>query len=427
MAERSIGPDETRRAITQRPQGPTENAAAQGQDSGWQPPFFPASIAPAAALVFNIILLGLTSLLTDIASEMVYPLIPFFLTVRLGASPAVLGVIEGLAESVASILKAFSGYLSDRLQDRKRLTIVGYACSACGKLLLVLAAGWGMVLGARIVDRIGKGIRTAPRDALVADSAPDGRHGRAFGLHRALDSCGAVIGVALAYWFFTRGSGDYSRVFLWSVLPAALGVLLLFFVRQPRAGATPATLPLLRWRALPRRLRCFLAVSFLFTLGNSSNTFLLLRATNLGYTPATVILLYLTFNAVYAAAAYPAGRLSDHVGRKVLLVSGYVFYAAVYAGFALVPASHASLLWGMFALYGLYIGITDGVEKALVADLAPPALRATGIGLHATIVGIGLFPASFIAGELWEHIGPAAVFYFGGAMGLLAAGGLMLL
>jgi MFS family permease len=378
--------------------------------------------------VFNIILLGLTSLFTDIASEMVYPLVPFFLTVRLGASPAVLGTIEGLAESVASLLKVLSGYLSDRLHDRKTLTIVGYMCSALGKLLLALAAGWGMVLGGRVVDRMGKGIRTAPRDALVADSADNGRHGRAFGLHRALDSCGAVIGVTLGYLFFTRYTGDYARVFLWSLVPAVIAVALLFLVREPEASRSAAgELPSLRWRTLPPRLRWFLVVTFVFTLGNSSNTFLLLRAKHLGYTPATVILLYLTFNIVYALASYPAGWLSDHVGRKTLLISGYAFYGAVYFGFGLLEPSHHALLWGLFGLYGLYMGVTDGVEKALVTDLAPSALRATGIGLHATIVGIGLLPASLLAGQLWEHIGPAAVFYFGGAMGVIAAIGLVFL
>jgi MFS family permease len=378
--------------------------------------------------VFNIILLGLTSLFTDIASEMVYPLVPFFLTAQLGASPAVLGLIEGLAESVASLLKVFSGYLSDRLRERKRLTIAGYACSALGKLLLALATGWGMVLGGRVVDRVGKGIRTAPRDALVADSADDGRHGRAFGLHRALDSVGAVIGVTLAYLFFTRYTGDYRRVFLWSVVPAVIAVALLFLVREAKGRQTAAEAPpTFRWRGLPGRLRWFLLIALLFTLGNSSNTFLLLRSKSLGYTPATVILLYLAFNATYALASYPAGWLSDHVGRKALLVSGYALYSAVYFGFAVLQPPQQDLLWGLFGLYGLYMGLTDGVEKALVTDLAPPALRATGIGLHATIVGIGLLPASLVAGQLWEHVSPAAVFYFGGAMGAIAAVGLLLL
>jgi MFS family permease len=378
--------------------------------------------------MFNIVLLGLTSLFTDIASEMVYPLVPFFLTVRLGAGPAVLGLIEGLAESVASLLKVFSGRLSDYLRERKKLTIAGYTCSAFGKLLLALAGGWGMVLGGRVVDRVGKGIRTAPRDALVADSAGSGRHGRAFGLHRALDSFGAAIGVTLGYFFFTRYTGDYTLVFLCSLVPAAVAVALLFFVREPKLhAASAAQRAPFRWHALPRRLRWFLAVVFLFTLGNSSNTFLLLRAEDLGYAPATVILLYLVFNAVYALASYPAGWLSDHIGRKTLLVGGYLFYGVVYLGFARLDPSYHLVLWGLFGLYGLYMGITEGVEKALVADLTPVSLRATGIGLHATLVGIGLFPASLLAGQLWEHAGAAAVFYFGGAMGLVAALGLLLL
>ena len=377
--------------------------------------------------MLNIILLGATSLFTDIASEMVYPLVPFFLTVTLGASPAILGVIEGVAESVASLLKVFSGYLSDRLRNRKGLTIAGYGSSAVGKLLLVLASGPLMVFGGRVVDRIGKGIRTAPRDALVADSSGDGRHGAAFGLHRALDTFGAVIGVALAYYFFTRFTGDYTLVFLWSLLPAAIGVALLFLVRESKPGAAEARLPSLRWRALPRKLQLFLLVTLLFTLGNSSNTFLLLRAKSLGFTPATAILLYLVYNVVYCFVSYPAGKLSDRIGRKRLLVAGYAFYGLVYLGFGLLQGpQHAGVVWSLFALYGLYIGFTEGVEKALVADLAPVRLRATAIGLHATIVGIGLFPASLVAGQLWDHVGPAAAFYFGGGMGLAAALGLLL-
>ncbi len=378
--------------------------------------------------MFNIIILGLTSFFTDIASEMVYPLVPFFLTLKLGASPAIMGVIEGIAESLASLLKVFAGYISDRLKNRKGLTIVGYASSAVGKVLLVVANAWGMVLGARVVDRLGKGIRTAPRDALIADSSAEGQRGMSFGLHRAMDTGGAIIGVLLAYFFFTRFTGDYARVFLWSLLPAAIGVLLLVFVREakPKVGKA-ATLPSLRWNVLPRKLQFFLVVALIFTLGNSSNTFLLLRAQNLGFTPATAILLYLVYNLVYGLVSYPAGKLSDRIGRKRLLVAGYAFYGLVYLGFALINLpSQAWMLWALFGLYGLYIGFTEGIEKALVTDLAPANLRATAIGLHATIVGIGLFPASFIAGQLWSRLGPAAAFYFGGGMGLFAAVGLLL-
>jgi MFS family permease len=378
--------------------------------------------------MFNIILLGLTSFFTDISTEMIYPLVPFFLTLKLGASAELLGLIEGIAESVASLLKVFAGYISDRLKNRKGLTVVGYSASAVGKLLLYLANAWGIVLGARVVDRLGKGIRTAPRDALIAESSVEGKRGSAFGLHRALDSSGAVVGVLLAYFFFTRlAQGQYAPVFLWAIVPALIGVVLLFFVREAKSKPVKtAQLPSLRWNVLPRKLKAFLIVALVFTLGNSSNTFLLLRADKLGFSPATAILLYLVYNVVYALVSYPAGRLSDKIGRKRLLVAGYAFYGLVYLGFALVNApAQAWVLWALFGLYGVYIGFTDGVEKALVSDLAPANIRATAIGLHATIVGIGLFPASLIAGQLWDRISPAAAFYFGGGTGLLAAIGLI--
>jgi MFS family permease len=369
----------------------------------------------------------LVSLLTDVSTEMVYPLVPFFLTAVLGASPAVLGLIEGLAESVASLLKVFSGWISDRIGRRKGLTIAGYAGSALGKLLLALAGVWGMVLAARVVDRLGKGIRTAPRDALIADSAAGHGRGRAFGLHRAMDTAGAALGVVLAYYFFTRMPGDYASVFLVALVPAAAGVLILLAVREPRHAAPPAAPPRLRWSGLPRKLQVFLLIALLFTLGNSSNTFLLLRAKGLGFSAAGAILLYLVYNVSFALCSYPAGRLSDHIGRKALLVGGYAFYGAVYLGFAILDvAGEAWMVWALFVLYGLYSGFTEGVEKALVSDLAPREVRATAIGLHATLVGIGLFPASFIAGQLWTLLGPASTFYFGGGMGLLAALGLLL-
>ena len=372
-------------------------------------------------------LLGLTSLLTDISSEMVYPLVPFFLTAALGASPAMLGIIEGLAESVASLLKVFSGWISDRIGKRKSLTMLGYGAGALGKLLLAVAGGWGMVLTARMVDRLGKGIRGAPRDAMIADSAHEEKRGSAFGLHRTLDTWGAVLGVALGYWFFTRMPGDYARVFLWALLPATAGVLVLLAVREPRHEGPRRAPPRLTWSALPRRLQLFLAITFLFTLGNSSNAFLLLRAQGLGVSAAAAILLYGAYNASYALSSYPSGRLSDRAGRKTLLVAGYVFYALVYLGFALLDDSAPSwMIWTLFVVYGLYSGFTDGVEKALVSDLAPRELRATAIGLHGTLVGIGLFPASFIAGQLWTMLGPAYTFYFGGGMGILAALGLLL-
>jgi len=376
--------------------------------------------------MFNVIITGITSFLTDISSEMIYPLLPLYLTIQLGASPAIVGLIEGIAESLASLLKVFSGYISDRVQKRKGLAMLGYASSTVGKFLLFLSTSWVWVLGGRVVDRFGKGVRTAPRDALIADSTAKERRGRAFGLHRALDTAGAVVGVGLAYYFLTTRQGDYKAVFLYSLIPAALGVAVLSLARETKAvKATASERPLsFNWSALPTRLKAFLAVVLLFTLGNSSNQFLLLRAKNLGFTPESVLLLYMAYNIIYALFSYPAGRLSDRIGRKSLLVAGYIFYGLVYFGFALVR--EASYLWLLFAAYGLYIALTEGVQKALMADLAPVELRATLIGLHATFVGIGLFPASFLAGILWDAFGAPAPFYFGGAMGLLAALGLWL-
>ena len=386
--------------------------------------------------MFNIIILGIASFLTDVSSEMVYPLLPLFLTsARIGATPAIVGLIEGLAESTASLLRVFSGYWSDRLQQRKPLTILGYSASTIGKILLYLSNSWPLVLASRLTDRFGKGIRTAPRDALIADSTDPTRRGTAFGLHRALDSAGASVGVILAYIFFVSLHDDFSGIFLISVIPAVLGIVILFFVREKitprkmevtaRGNGKPvnARVPWWsglgsRWSALDRRLKLFLLVVFVFSLGNSSNQFLLLRAKNQGFDDATVILMYLVFNIVYALAAWPAGRLSDRVGRKALLVLGYLTYGVVYVGFAIASPLQ---LWGLFATYGLYIAFTEGVEKALVSDIAPLDLRATLIGLHATFVSIGLLPASVLAGFLWDTFGPQVPFYFGGAMGIVAA------
>ncbi|MDD2752709.1 MAG: MFS transporter [Candidatus Omnitrophica bacterium] len=370
--------------------------------------------------MFNIVLLGITSLLTDISSEMVYPILPIFLVNTLGASPAILGLIEGIAESLASLLKVFSGYFSDKIKRRKPFTILGYASSSVGKLFLFIAYNWHAVLIGRAIDRFGKGVRTAPRDALIADSAVAGKRGAAFGLHRAMDTFGAVIGVVLAYYLVTSSSGDLRKVFLFSLIPAFFGVIFLFFVREKRAKVIPAAEKLqFKWRDLDKRLKLFLIFTFIFTLGNSSNQFLLLRAKNLGSPTATIILYYLAYNIIYFLFAYPAAWLSDRIGRKKILVAGYFFYGLVYLGFALNQS--LNMFWLLFGVYGLYIGFTEGVEKALVADIAPANLRATAIGLHATLVGIGLLPASLFAGLLWKFFGAAAPFYFGGFMGILAS------
>lgn len=376
--------------------------------------------------MFNVVITGIVSFLTDLSTEMVYPLIPLYLA-AMGAPPAVLGVIEGFAESTASILRVFSGRLSDRLRRRKPLAIAGYAGSTVGKLFLYVSSGWGLVFAGRLIDRFGKGVRTAPRDALIADSSPLGRRGRAFGLHRAMDTLGAALGVAVAI-LIVSGIGrdltrtDYARIFLLSLFPAAFGVAVLFFVREPKPALAARTTDRLSWRGLPAKLRLFLLVVGLFALANSSNQFILLRARNLGLSVLAVLAAYLTYNLVYGLLSYPAGRIADHIGKKRLLVAGYTFYALVYFGFAL--ARHPGAVWLLFAFYGVYSALTEGLEKALVADIAPQCHRATFIGLHATLVGIGLLPASLLAGALWSLFGPTVPFWFGGALGLCAAIGL---
>lgn len=367
----------------------------------------------------NVAILGLVSFLTDVSSEMVYPLLPLYMTVKLGVGPAIVGLVEGIAESLASLVKVASGYFSDRTRQRKSITIAGYSCSSVGKVLFYVSTSWSWVLGGRIVDRFGKGIRTAPRDALISESIPAGYAGRAFGLHRAMDTLGAVLGASLAFFLLVYYEGDYQQVFMVSLVPALLGVAVLFAVREVRKPDGVGKKFRLGWGALDGRLKVFLLIIFLFSLGNSSNQFLILRAKDLGLTVTTSILLYVVFNLVHAASSYPLGRLSDSVGRKGLLIFGYAAYGAVYLGFALVPSK--TYLWGLFAMYGLYLGATEGVEKAFISDLAPGHLKATMMGVHATLVGIGLLPASLIAGLLWSSLGPPLPFLFGSIAGFSAA------
>jgi MFS family permease len=371
--------------------------------------------------MLNIILLGITSLLTDISTEMVYPVLPIYLVQTLGASPLILGFIEGIAESLASLLKVFSGYFSDKIKSRKPLTILGYTSSTFGKLILYVSVSWWYVLAGRVIDRFGKGIRTAPRDALIAESSHDQKRGAAFGLHRAMDTLGAATGVLLVYIIITRYQGNLKNIFLLSLIPAFLGVIFLFLVKEKKSqikGVQDRKVQF-QWQALDKRLKLFLIFTFIFTLGNSSNQFLLLRAKGLGSPLTQVILFYLVYNLSYAALSYPASRLSDKIGRKNLLVLGYLFYGLVYLGFALNKSLNN--FWFLFGIYGLYMGFTEGVEKALITDIAPVNLRATVIGLHASLVGIGLFPASLFAGALWKFLGSAWPFYFGGLTGVLAS------
>ena len=380
--------------------------------------------------MLNIILLGLVSFFSDLSTEMVYPLIPLYLTGVFGATPVLVGVIEGIAESAASILKVFSGYVTDKYRRKKPAAFIGYATGLVYKLALLIATSWGGILFARVVDRIGKGIRTAPRDVLVSESASKDSMGKSYGIHKALDMAGSAAGILVAYLLVSNmssGGYDYKKFFLLSIIPAAFGLAALLFVkerREPRPKKEREHF-WLKLRQVSPDLRLYLLVTFIFTLGNSSNTFLLLRAKDVGFTDTNVVLLYLAFNLTSALLSMPFGRLSDKIGRKSLLIGGYLVFSAVYACFAF--AKSGAVMIFAFILYGFYSAMTAGAERALIAEIAPDGLKGTMLGLQATIQGVALLPASVIAGFLWNGIGAYAPFLLGAALSLVAAAMLLLL
>ncbi len=371
----------------------------------------------------NIIFLGLVSFFADMSTEMVYPLIPLYLTMAFGATPALVGVIEGIAESVASLLKVFSGYIGDKYHRKKPIAFLGYAAGLVYKILLIFASSWGGVLVGRVTDRIGKGIRTAPRDVLVSESGGTKTLGRSFGIHKTLDMAGSAVGILIAFFIFRSWNGNdgYNELFLFSCIPAVLSLGMFFFIRETAApAAAGAKRPVFgELRRLDSRLKLYLLVVFLFTLGNSSNAFLLLRAKNVGFSASSVILLYFVYNLVSSLLALPLGRLSDRIGRKRVLVSGYAVFAVVYAAFAW--AAGMAMVAAAFVLYGVFTAATAGVERAFIAEIAPPAMKGTVLGLESTLVGVALFPASLIAGVLWDAFGPMAPFAFGASLSFIAA------
>ncbi|MDL2318348.1 MFS transporter [Eubacteriales bacterium OttesenSCG-928-A19] len=371
----------------------------------------------------NIVFLGLVSFFTDLSTEMVYPLIPLYLTSVFGATPAIVGIIEGIAESVASLLKVFSGYVTDRLQKKKALAATGYATGLLYKVALVLAGSWVGVLAARVIDRLGKGIRTAPRDVLISESADKKSLGKSFGWHKMLDMAGAAAGILITYFLLAKSDGayDYKRLFLLSMIPAILGLCMFFFIREEKQAA-PVKERVRFWKNLcqmNRQLKLYLVIVAIFTLGNSSNAFLLLKAKSTGFSDTNVVLLYFVFNLTASTFAIPFGKLSDRLGRKKLLVAGYLLFAVCYVGFAF-----ASSRWQMvavFILYGLYTAASSGAERAFVVEIAPLDMKGTMLGLQSTVTGILLLPASVIAGLLWDAFGATATFGIGAALSVVAA------
>ncbi len=398
----------------------------------------PAPQAPAPGggirrLPRNVWAVSLTSFLMDISSEMVINILPLFLANVLGLRTSVIGVIEGVAEAVASILKLFSGWLSDRVGGRKWLAVIGYGFSALTKPLFYFATTWSAVAGARWADRVGKGIRTAPRDALVADSIDERQRGLAFGFHRAADTAGAMLGLLIALgivWAAQRGAvalgADVFRtIVLVSIIPAVLAVVSLAVLARDVPVAGQRAAPKLSLRGLGRPFLIFMLIVGLFDLGNSSDAFLVLRAQERGLSVAGILGMLITFNLIYTVISTPAGALSDRIGRRKIIIGGWVAYALIYLGFGFAQA--AWHIWALYALYGLYYGLAYGTAKALVADLVPAALRGTAYGTYNAILGILDFPASAIAGVLWQGLGgwqgfgPSAPFIFGGVLALLAA------
>jgi len=367
----------------------------------------------------------LVSLLVDAHSEIILPLLPLFLTSVLGVNRTFVGLIEGIADSSSSILKVISGFVSDKLKKRKWIIFSGYAVSTLLKPFLYLARTGTDVLLVRFGDRVGKGIRSAPRDALIADSSPEEEKGKAFGFHRMMDTTGAVIGAALASVLIVLFKGNYRGVFLAAAIPGFIALFVFaVFVKEARPKAQVTARPLAALGPLPKELKYFLVVSAIFSLGNFSYAFFILGAQDLKISAAVIPIIYLFYNVVYAAAAQPAGALSDKIGRKPFLIFGYALFAI--CSFAFARANSQLWAWVIFGIYGIHSGVVEAVSRAYVSDAAPPAQRASALGGYHMIVGLMLLPASFIGGYLWDHFGRAACFYYAASLSSISCAALAL-
>lgn len=384
----------------------------------------------------NVLAISLVSLLNDASSEIIYPLLPVFLSLTLGASPGIVGLIEGTAESISSLLKLFAGHFSDRFGKRKGFVVFGYALSSLARPLLAFAQNWYQVLGIRLTDRLGKGVRSAPRDAMIADTVAFEERGLAFGFHRAMDHTGAVVGPLLGYLLVllfaadrnAPTASDFNKIFLLASIPAIAAVVVVsIFVRESHHSKTrndndletiapPVKLSL---RGFDNNFKRFLLLLALFTLSNSSDAFLLLRAQSAGVSVAAIPLLWAMLHVSKVLSSLFGGDLSDRLGRRRLIVSGWILYAAVYAGFAFV--SNPVSAWMLFLVYGIYFGLAEGAEKALVADLVKPEQRGTAYGLYNLAFGITVLPASLLMGALWNWRGPRLAFLVSAVLGASAA------
>lgn len=370
----------------------------------------------------NVLLLGLVSFFNDVASEMIYPIVPIFLTTVLGAPVEVVGLIEGVAEGTASITKFLFGYYSDKSGKRKIFVTLGYGAGAVSKVLIGLAYSWPFVLFARFIDRVGKGLRTAPRDSLLLQQANEKNRGFIFGVHRAMDSAGAVVGPLLGLLFLYLFKENMRLTFLLAFIPAVIGLVLLVFLIHEKKQSTIANekkKPFhFEWRKVHPNFLFFLAVTLLFSLGNSSDTFLILRATNLGLTTTLAVLVYVLYNVSQTVFATPAGQLADKIGARRVYAYGLIVFALVYFLFAII---HSPIwIWFLFFIYGIYIAATDGVSKAYISEFTKQDTSGTYFGLYQMGTAIAAVLASVIGGWLWTQFGPSTTFYFGTIMAMLA-------
>jgi len=388
---------------------------------------------PLRELPPNIWAVSLTSFLMDISSEMVLNILPLFLSSVLGVKTNIIGIIEGVAEATSSVLKVFSGWLSDKLRSRKWLAVIGYGISALAKPFFYFASTWEAVGAIRWADRVGKGVRTAPRDALVADNVKPEQRGLAFGLHRAADTAGAMLGIliaALVVWQLqaagsTLQESTFRTIVLISIIPAILAVISLAVMTTEKKPEGEAKAPTISFKGLGKNFMFFMIIVGIFDLGNSSDAFMVLRAQERGMSTLHILIMLAVFNLVYTLVSTPAGMISDKIGRKKLIIGGWTMYALIYLGFAL--AQNVTQIWLLYVAYGLYYGMAYGTAKAMLSDLVPIELRGTAFGTYNAVLGILDFPASLIAGLLWsgagswQGFGPSAPFFFGAGMALIAS------
>lgn len=368
----------------------------------------------------NVIILGIVSLLNDTASEMVYPVVPIFLISVLGAPALVVGFIEGLADAFSKILMSFTGIFSDRSQKRKPYIVWGYSLATFSHLIMSLAHSWPIVMFARVINRTGKGVRTSARDAIITESTEKTDRGRNFGFHRTMDSLGAVVGPLISIVILKYLSNDYRALFLIAFIPALLGVLMIvFFIKEKKKEPLGINGLRFEWNKVNASFKIFLLISFIFTLGNSSDVFMILRAQNLGLSISLTIFTYVLFNSTYALLSLPAGIVADKIGARKVLFIGFLLFSLVYFSFGYINTT--DWIWILFPIYGIYMALTDGVGKTYISKLIPHEISASAFGIYQTLMGVATFFASTFAGALWTFTGARTPFYFGGGLALVAA------